>query len=75
VLDLANRFADGRLSTQKLANATDEELSEMLIAVRGIGKVRSSPTDDASSKSAKSLVDGRHVRYLLPSAPRHSTDR
>ncbi|CCO31333.1 DNA-3-methyladenine glycosylase II [Rhizoctonia solani AG-1 IB] len=38
VLDLANRFADGRLSTQKLANATDEELSEMLIAVRGIGK-------------------------------------
>ncbi|KAF8712342.1 RabGAP TBC, partial [Rhizoctonia solani] len=32
------RFADGRLSTQKLANTTDEELLEMLIAVRGIGK-------------------------------------
>ncbi|CAE6356645.1 unnamed protein product [Rhizoctonia solani] len=38
MLDLAKRFADGRLSTEKLASATDEELSEMLIAVRGIGK-------------------------------------
>jgi hypothetical protein len=40
-LDLAARFADGRLSTEKLAKATDEELDEMLIAVRGIGKVQS----------------------------------
>lgn len=38
VLDLAARFADGRLSTKKLANANDEELTEMLTAVRGIGK-------------------------------------
>ncbi|CAE7232450.1 unnamed protein product [Rhizoctonia solani] len=38
VLDIANRFADGRLSTEKLTNASDEELAEMLIAVRGIGK-------------------------------------
>ncbi|CAE6444606.1 unnamed protein product [Rhizoctonia solani] len=38
VLDIANRFADGRLTTQKLANATDDELVEMLTAVRGIGK-------------------------------------
>ncbi|CAE6448344.1 unnamed protein product [Rhizoctonia solani] len=38
VLDIANRFADGRLSTEKLANASDEELVEMLTAVRGIGK-------------------------------------
>ncbi|KAH7339839.1 DNA glycosylase [Rhizoctonia solani] len=38
VLDIAKRFADGRLTTQKLANATDDELVEMLIAVRGIGK-------------------------------------
>ncbi|QRV94235.1 HhH-GPD superfamily base excision DNA repair protein [Ceratobasidium sp. AG-Ba] len=38
ILDLAARFADGRLSTEKLAKATDAELDEMLIAVRGIGK-------------------------------------
>lgn len=37
--DLASRFADGRLSTEKLINATDEELAEMLIEVRGIGRV------------------------------------
>ncbi len=39
VLDLAARFADGRLSTEKLLQADDEELYEMLIAVRGIGRV------------------------------------
>ncbi|KAG6842093.1 hypothetical protein C0991_002747 [Blastosporella zonata] len=38
VLDLAQRFADGRLSTDKLVNANDEELGEMLIEVRGIGR-------------------------------------
>ncbi|CAE6510511.1 unnamed protein product [Rhizoctonia solani] len=38
ILDIAKRFADGQLSTQKLANASDEELVEMLIAIRGIGK-------------------------------------
>ncbi|KAL0955964.1 hypothetical protein HGRIS_002146 [Hohenbuehelia grisea] len=38
VQDLASRFADGRLSTQKLLNANDEELAEMLIEVRGIGR-------------------------------------
>ncbi|CAE6436090.1 unnamed protein product [Rhizoctonia solani] len=38
ILDISNRFADGRLSTQKLANASDEELVEMLTAVRGVGK-------------------------------------
>ena len=40
VLDLASRFADGRLSAAKILEASDEELAEMLIAVRGIGKVR-----------------------------------
>ena len=39
VLDLASRFADGRLSTQKVLAASDEELYEMLIEVRGIGRV------------------------------------
>ncbi|KAF5348689.1 hypothetical protein D9758_006847 [Tetrapyrgos nigripes] len=38
VIDLAQRFADGRLSTEKLLAASDEELAEMLIAVRGIGR-------------------------------------
>ncbi|KAI0682419.1 DNA glycosylase [Cytidiella melzeri] len=41
VLDLASRFADGRLSTHKLLAAQDEELYEMLTEVRGIGRVRS----------------------------------
>ncbi|KAG9220614.1 hypothetical protein CCMSSC00406_0003713 [Pleurotus cornucopiae] len=38
VQDLASRFSDGRLSTSKLLNANDEELAEMLIEVRGIGR-------------------------------------
>ncbi|TFY69808.1 hypothetical protein EVG20_g2993 [Dentipellis fragilis] len=38
VQDLASRFADGRLTSQKLFDASDEELHEMLIAVRGIGR-------------------------------------
>ncbi|KAI0341982.1 DNA glycosylase [Trametopsis cervina] len=38
VLDLAARFADGRLSTEKLLAAEDEELYELLTAVRGIGR-------------------------------------
>jgi hypothetical protein len=41
VKDLAARFADGRLSTEKLIAADDEQLAEMLIAVRGIGKASS----------------------------------
>lgn len=38
IQDLARRFADGSLSTDKLMKANDEELSEMLIAVKGIGR-------------------------------------
>lgn len=38
IQDLAKRFADGRLSTQKILSANDEELAEMLIQVRGIGR-------------------------------------
>ena len=41
VIDLALRFTDGRLSAEKLARASDEELAEMLIQVRGIGMVSS----------------------------------
>jgi DNA-3-methyladenine glycosylase II len=40
VRDLATRFADGRLTNQKLLDANDEELFELLTAVYGIGKVR-----------------------------------
>jgi DNA-3-methyladenine glycosylase II len=39
VRDLATRFADGRLTNQKLLSANDEELFELLTAVYGIGKV------------------------------------
>jgi hypothetical protein len=39
VRDLATRFADGRLSNQKLLDANDEELFNLLTAVYGIGKV------------------------------------
>jgi DNA-3-methyladenine glycosylase II len=39
VKDLATRFADGRLSTKKLLAADDEILADMLIEVRGIGRV------------------------------------
>ncbi|KAH8990587.1 DNA glycosylase [Lactarius akahatsu] len=38
VRDLATRFADGRLTNQKLLDANDEELFELLTAVYGIGK-------------------------------------
>lgn len=39
VRDLATRFADGRLTNQKLLGANDEQLFELLTAVYGIGKV------------------------------------
>lgn len=42
VQDLAARFTDGRLSTEQLINANDEELAQILIEVRGIGRVSSS---------------------------------
>ena len=35
---LAEKFANGELSAQMLARASDEELVEKLIAVRGLGK-------------------------------------
>jgi DNA-3-methyladenine glycosylase II len=38
VQDISARFADGRLSTQKLLAANDDELAQMLIEVRGIGR-------------------------------------
>ncbi|EED23668.1 DNA-3-methyladenine glycosylase, putative [Talaromyces stipitatus ATCC 10500] len=38
VQGLAEKFASGELSTQKLLRASDEEVMEMLIAVRGLGR-------------------------------------
>ena len=35
---LAEKFASGELSARKLVDANDEELVEMLIAVRGLGR-------------------------------------
>ncbi|KAG8934791.1 hypothetical protein FRC02_009238 [Tulasnella sp. 418] len=37
ILDLATRFADGRLSAHKLASAPAQEVYDMLIQVKGIG--------------------------------------
>lgn len=45
VQDLAARFADGRLSTEKVLDSEDEELYEMLTAVRGIGRVSDNHTE------------------------------
>jgi 3-methyladenine DNA glycosylase/8-oxoguanine DNA glycosylase len=39
VLDVASRFADGRLSVDRILGATDEELSEMLVEIKGVGIV------------------------------------
>lgn len=43
VQDLAKRFADGRLSTTKILSANDDDLADMLIQVRGIGRVSGIP--------------------------------
>ncbi|KAG8826434.1 hypothetical protein FRB91_007479 [Serendipita sp. 411] len=37
IQDLAKHFADGRLSAEKIWNASDEELRDSLISVRGVG--------------------------------------
>lgn len=39
VRDIAARFTDGRLSTEKLSTVSDEELYELLVDVRGVGPV------------------------------------
>jgi len=57
VQDLAQRFADGRLSTEKILSASDEELAEMLIQVRGIGRVSTS----SCSPRANELVSYHNV--------------
>ncbi|KAF8625406.1 hypothetical protein AX15_005371 [Amanita polypyramis BW_CC] len=38
VKDLASRFVDGRLSARKLMEASDKDLAQMLMEVRGIGR-------------------------------------
>lgn len=38
VIELAQRFVDGRLTDDLLLNGSDEEVAESLIAVRGIGR-------------------------------------
>lgn len=42
VLSLAEHFKSGQLSTEFLASASVEEVSEALIGVRGIGQVSGS---------------------------------
>jgi DNA-3-methyladenine glycosylase II len=38
VLDLSERFADGRLKTEDMIHDSDEEIIEKLVEVRGIGQ-------------------------------------
>ncbi len=59
VRDLATRFADGRLTNQKLLDANDEELFDLLTAVYGIGKVSSVNCSRllATSNSSRPSVD------------------
>lgn len=57
VSDLASRFADGRLSTQRLMEAEDEELYEMLTAVRGVGVVSSYSANVSLKLTVGNLVD------------------
>ncbi|KAG2015537.1 hypothetical protein CC2G_008801 [Coprinopsis cinerea AmutBmut pab1-1] len=57
IQDLAARFADGRLSTDKLLNASDEELAEMLIEVKGIGRWTGDSTESIPlSQTYRALV-------------------
>lgn len=37
LLDLASHFADGRVAPRRFRGATDEEIADMLLPVRGIG--------------------------------------
>lgn len=62
VQDLAARFADGRLSTEKLFEAKDEELYEMLTAVRGIGRVRQPRLSRTSNVKTDICVCSGQVR-------------
>jgi hypothetical protein len=69
VRDLATRFADGRLSNQKLHAADDDELFELLTAVYGIGKVSPSTcfclsADQKVVFSSSGLVSW--LTFLLP---------
>lgn len=57
VRDLATRFADGRLSTKKLLEADDEELAQMLIEVRGIGRVSDLLPLNQTGKLTRFVVD------------------
>lgn len=67
---MAKRFADGRLSTEKILSASDEELAEMLIQVRGIGRVStassySSRANELFVISLSIAVDRQVVSALL----------
>lgn len=60
VRDLATRFADGRLSNQKLFEANDEELFELLTAVYGIGKV--------SQTGVSPIIIPEHLTFVFVSS-------
>jgi hypothetical protein len=71
VLDLATRFSDGRLSVEKLMTGTDEEVSEMLIAVKGweseLVVLR------MLTRCRHWSMDREHVQYIFSSEAEHPT--
>ena len=66
VQDLAAHFADGRLSTEKLLAADDEELYTMLTSIHGIGRVSATSFDitSASLTRVPIPVDRSVIGYL-----------
>jgi hypothetical protein len=64
VKDLAARFADERLSTKKLLAADDDSLAEMLIEVRGIGRVCSLYHDLRASLTSRFLSSSGLVSVM-----------
>lgn len=67
VQDLAAHFADGRLSTEKLLAAEDEELYTMLTSIRGIGRVSATSfVISSTSLTQVPIVSGQVSGFVKP---------
>ena len=73
IQSLAAKFASGELTTEKLLTASDEEIMEMLIAVRGLGKWSVEMFSCFTLKRTDVFSTGdlgvQFVPFLLPSFP------
>jgi DNA-3-methyladenine glycosylase II len=56
IVDLSQHFASGRISTHALTAADDEELAQMLISVRGIGRWTGTFIVTANTLSESSII-------------------